>query len=451
MTKKKKPIELIEFASEIRKEHGSKITRFEKGVSAFFDGRTFLHDEFAQYMLQRYQFVILDTDALHYFEKTHYVYVDMNKFRRIMVQDMPGITEKQRKEVYYSIMARAKQGQRSSPRYISLKNGVFDIETKKLDPKHDDYVITNHVPVIYDKEAYSKDLNKFMNEISNNDKSIRKLLEESVGYGLYASTFMQKCFILYAPGSNGKSSWFSLLYQFFGEENITPLSLQDTQHEFKLFGLLNKMVAIGDDISASRIEESENFKKLVTGDPINCNRKYQEPLPLKNYATLMYSSNQLPNIKDTTHGLYRRLIIIPFMNTFSKDKGNLDLSINEKLDNHVVRSHLFNLAIEGLERLLDTKEFTEPEAVKKALQDYQKENNIVVEFVEDVGMNKVLNQDKQEVFEQFLWWLERNGLKKKSARYLTLELEKAYGFVVRDSSKRVNGIPQTIRVYRKVE
>lgn len=449
MTKKQKPTELIEFASEIRKEHNTKIIKFEKGTSDFFDGGTFLHDEFAQYMLQRYKFTILDGDALHYFEDTHYVYVDMNKFRRILVDEIPIIKENQRKEVFYSLMARAKQGHRSSPRYIAMKNGVFDVETMQLDKNHSNYVITNYVNITYDKEAYSKDLNRFLNEISNHDKDIRKLLEESVGYGLYASTFMQKCFILYAPGSNGKSTWFSLLYQFFGEDNITPLSLQDTQHEFKLFGLLNKMVAIGDDISATRIEEAENFKKLVTGDPIYCNRKYQDPLSLKNYATLMYSSNQLPNIKDTTHGLYRRLIIIPFMNTFSKEKGNLDLSINEKLDNHIVRSHLFNLAIEGLQRVMEHKQFTEPEAVKKALQDYQKENNIVVEFVEDIGINKVVDQDKTEVFEQFKWWLERNGLKSKSAKYLTNELNKVYGLEVKQSSKRVNGIPRNIRVYRE--
>ena len=139
------------------------------------------------------------------------------------------------------------------------------------------------------------------------------------------------------------------------------------------------------------------------------------------------------------------------MNTFSKEKGNLDLSINEKLDNHIVRSHLFNLAIEGLQRVMEHKQFTEPEAVKKALQDYQKENNIVVEFVEDIGINKVVDQDKTEVFEQFKWWLERNGLKNKSAKYLTNELNKVYGLEVKQSSKRVNGIPTNIRVYKKAK
>ncbi len=449
MTTKQKPTELIEYANEVRQEHSSKLVKFEKGHSEFWDGQTFKHDEFAQYILQKYHFIILDDDALHCFEKTHYVYVDMAKFRRILVKDMPILKEAQRKEVYYSLMARAKQRRRSHPRYLSLINGVFDVKEKVLHPHSTDYIITNDVNVIYDPKAYSKDLDKFLEDIANNDRQIKKLLLESVGYGLYASPFMQKCFILYAPGSNGKSSWFNLLYQFYGEDNITPLSLKDTEHEFKLFGLLNKMVAIGDDISATRLEDAENLKKLVTGDPIYCNRKYESPLPLHNYATLMYSSNQLPNIKDTTHGLYRRLTIIPFMNTFSKEKGNLDLSINEKLDNHIVRSHLFNEAIKGLDRILEKQEFTEPRAVTDALQQYQKDNNVVVEFVEDVGMDKVVDQDKQEVFEQFIWWLERNGLKKKSAKFLTQELEKVYGLTVKRSSKRVNGLPTNYKKYSK--
>ena len=59
-----------------------------------------------------------------------------------------------------------------------LKNYYeIDGETMQLDKNHSNYVITNYVNITYDKEAYSKDLNRFLNEISNHfSKSIDCLI-----------------------------------------------------------------------------------------------------------------------------------------------------------------------------------------------------------------------------------------------------------------------------------
>lgn len=249
------------------------------------------------------------------------------------------------------------------------------------------------------------------------------LLEEIIGYSLYANPFMQKCFIFYAGGSNGKSAFLKLLSNFFGYENITQITFNDFTDDTKINSLRDKILSVGDDISASRLKESDRFKKLVTGEDILLNIKYRvAPITLNNKATLIFSCNQLPEINDTTYGLYRRLIIIPFNNTFKKELGNLDLNINEKLNTNEIRSALFNIALKGLSRLLVNQEFTYPKEVGNLLKDYRKSNNSVLQFIDEIGKKNIIRNSTKDVHDLYIHWAVDNGERLMTQRKLTKQI-----------------------------
>ncbi|WP_414043702.1 phage/plasmid primase, P4 family [Macrococcus sp. EM39E] len=437
---------VLNLAEETAKKYATEIERTNKSTSPWFNGSTFLHDEFAQYMIQRYQIIMID-DLLHYFTGTHYEYLDDNEFRRMVIKILPILTEQKRKDVYYNVLGRATVKERSHARFVSLKNGVFDVKDKKFVSDPSDYVITNHIPVTYDANASSEVLEYFLNEISNHKKDIRLLIEEAIGYCLYRSAFMHKAFFIVARGSNGKSTLFNMLYDFFGDNNAMPFSLKDMENNFKLSGTINKLVLIGDDISSSKMEDTEIFKKMVSGERIYADKKRKDAFTILNTATLMYSANELPPIHDQSNGLSRRLVIIPFERTFSHDNDNLDLEMPDKLKSDAVKSTLLNYAIDGLHRILENKRFTEPEEVTNAIHEYKVRNNILMQYVEDKRIENILDHETDEVYKDFSIWCMKNGLKAKSKTFLTRSLSTTYGIEIKRTTKRVNGYPQVFKYY----
>lgn len=424
-------------------------------VDKFYDGNRFKHDDFASYLINEHNIILLD-NRLYYHKDGFYQMLDFDTYRRLTTLIIPSLTENKRREAFYSMQGTAPEKSRSKAKYIGVKNGILDLEKHKLLDNTPDIIMTNQINAQYDEDSYSEVLDNFLNEITNHKEEIRMLLEEFIGYTLWRDNFMQKAFFIVAEGANGKSTFFDLLYSFYGMNNTASLSFQDTQAQFKLSELVNKMISIGDDISASYMQETEVFKKLVTGDRISADVKHEKEIPFNNFAKLIYSSNELPQVKDTTHGLGRRLVIIPFEQTFSKEKGNLDLGLSQKLDNDVARSYLLNLGLKGLKRVQQNKSFTEPKEVREAVENYKVDNSVVIQFVEEVGTDTIVNEyrSQREIGYEFRDWLEDEGLAKKSTKFLTKELERHYGITVEritrtseDNNILPKGESERIRAY----
>jgi putative DNA primase/helicase len=64
-----------------------------------------------------------------------------------------------------------------------------------------------------------------------------------------------------------------------------------------------------------RIQEGL-LKQLVSGEPTQVNRKHKDPVTLYPTAKLYFGTNTLPPIADTSDGMWRRMITMPFLQRF---------------------------------------------------------------------------------------------------------------------------------------
>ena len=95
--------------------------------------------------------------------------------------------------------------------------------------------------------------------------------------------------MLHGPnGSNGKSTLLNMIIQLLGDENVSKLSLKDINDKFRLMHIYGKVANIGDDISSQYFEESETFKKLITGQFVTAEHKGQDSVQFRNYAKLFF-------------------------------------------------------------------------------------------------------------------------------------------------------------------
>jgi len=250
------------------------------------------------------------------------------------------------------------------------------------DVKRGAKVFGSKIPVDYDPTADCPAFKKFLEEVLP-DKGDRMAIQELFGSLLWRAS-VGKAFVLIGEGANGKSTLLKVMETFLDKENIATRSLQDiSRNRFAVADLVGKLANFGYELPSSRLENSDVFKSLVTGDSLPAEKKFEHPFPFHNYAKLIFATNQMPSFADTTTAFYRRWVIINFPNRFlpaelieeakqrlreanptateeeieeqTKNLKVADPFILEKITTPQELSGVLNWALEGLRRLLNNK------------------------------------------------------------------------------------------------
>jgi putative DNA primase/helicase len=293
---------------------------------------------------------------------------------------------------------------------INLQNGVFDINTLQFLPHDPKYLSTIQIPVEYDENAECPNFLKFLDEIFEGDAERIAVAQEWFGYAMTTETKAQKVLILYGSGGNGKGVFVEILSLMIGEENISHIPLNELHKGFSRVCLYGKTANIcSENESDGKPINTQYFKAIVGEDTINAEQKNKPVFSFKPTAKLILSMNNLPKTKDRSTGYYRRLMILCFTAYFGEESRDKDLK--EKLREEL--PGIFLWAIEGLNRLRDNDyKFSECGSMDAVLREYQKEQNPIIEFVEEC-IEKVednaYREDNKVVYDSFKAWAEKNG------------------------------------------
>ena len=392
---------------------------------SFYKGNTFLHDQFAKFLISEHN-IILINDVLHIYVEG--IYSDkQNDIEKAMIKHLPTLTKAKRLEVMSYLQLKAEERFLAPTNYVAVQNGILDLNTWKLLSFDSGIIIKNKIPVDYVPGAYYEVTDNTLNKIACHDKSLRNVLEEIFGYILLRRNEMGKAFILTGGGSNGKSSYLKIVRKLSGEENTSSLDLKELNMRFKTAELFGKLANIGDDISGEYIKDNSEFKKLVTGEAINVERKGRDPFDFTNYAKLIFSANRMPRINDTSSGLMRRLMMIPFNAKFSASDPDYDPFIQDKLISDESMQYVLNLAINGLKRLLKNKKFSPSKTIEKEISNYEVQNNPILGFLQDTD-TKAENEVTGDVFRLYQVWCADNGYQHVAANTFTREMNRILGF-----------------------
>lgn len=413
---------------------------FQKPV--FFMGSTFLFDKFATYM-KNTSHVVKINNQLHIYKDGIYE----NGYKEIeteMIHYIPNLKKTQRREVLDYMELITESRQMSEANLIAFENGVYDMVTGELKPFSSDMVITNKIPWNYNPDAYSELADKTLDKLSCGDKNIRALLEECIGYCFYRRNELGKAFILTGDKSNGKSTFLDCMKAILGEQNISALDLKELGDRFNTAMMFGKLANIGDDIGDDFLQGSQVsiFKKIVTGNRIKAERKGQDPFEFNPYIKLLFSANDIPRMKDKTGAVLRRLVIIPFNATFSKDSDDYDPYIKYKLIEQDSMEYFIKLGVEGLQRVIINQGFTQSEKVQNQLNEYEEENNPIIAFIADCGVDAIENEPTNEVYKRYQVFCAENNMQPMSNIIFSKQINKRLGFEV--VQKKLNGVNRKI-------
>lgn len=297
-------------------------------------------------------------------------------------------------EVIYHIWKDADIKPKTLSRYlIPVKNGVFNLKTKRLESFTPDYVFTSKIATAYvDNPKLVSidgwDIESWFNEIACNDPQIVQTLWEVISDSINGNYSRKKSIWLIGGGSNGKGTYQQLLHNLIGSENIATLKINQFGERFKLALLMEKVCCIGDDVGAGiYIDDSSEFNSVVTNETVLIEIKNKMAFGVRLYPTIIQSTNDMPKIKNKTKGTYRRLLIVPFNASFEGSGDNWKIK-----EDYIQRTEVLQYVLHKAVNM-DFEKFSVPDISQELLKAYQQENDPLVDFKENVfdrlGVNKI--------------------------------------------------------------
>lgn len=364
-----------------------------------------------------------------------------NVIQKEIVRLWPGSKKSNQNEVlnYITIQTHTDRGD-TDEHAVNLINGRLDLKSWQLKEHSPDHIDFQRINAAFNPRARCIALDDMLMRVFCDDLELYALFEEIMGYCLIRNSKYHKLFVFSGDGSNGKSTVLKVIRHFLGEGNVSTVSLQGLEDKFKTAELENKLANLGDDIPAFRVKDSSQLKTLSSGDSITVERKNKDPFILKNYAKLIFSTNKMPNIDDQSHGLGRRLCIIPFDAKFSSKDKDFDPDIENKVMTDEAMSAMLNLAIRGLKRLTRRGKFTESSKVAKATEAFRIDNSNVLSWLDDEGkeVDDFIGKGTIAIYQEYRLYCEQNGMIPKKKTGLTQEINKTFG-LAQSKLRRIGG------------
>ena len=408
---------------------------FQKPV--FFLGATFLFEKFATF-LKNNNHIVRINNQLHIYKEGVYLSGYRN-IEAVMIEHIPNLKKTQRRECLEYLELIAEDYSMSEARFIAFNNGIYDLVEDTLNPFSPEIVVTNKIPWDYVADAYDELTDKTLNKLACNDPDIRALLEECIGYCMYRRNELGKAFILTGEKSNGKSTYLKMVKNVLGDKNISALDLKELGDRFSTAMMFNKLANIGDDIGDDFLQGSQVaiFKKVVTGEMIKAERKGLDPFEFTPYTKLLFSANDIPRMRDKTGAVLRRLEIIPFNASFTKDDPDFDSKIVDKLTSQDASEYLVNIAVKALQRVRTMDEFTKSERVEKEREEYRIENNPILGFIAEVGKDDIVNESTTDVYKRYQVYCADASMQPLSKAIFSKQINRELN--LETATKRING------------
>lgn len=240
---------------------------------------------------------------------------------------------------------------------VNVPNGTLHVtpDAIRFEPDHDKRLgFTRCLAARYDANATSA-LFEHVLKSSLPDPEDRLLFQYCVGNFLLPTTQMEAAFVCFGAAGSGKDTCaIPITYALDGGDVekgiVTHLSLAQIcdSNCYALAKLRYACVNICNELDNRAIEESGNFKKLVSGDPIEAREIRQPPFTMTPHCKVWSLTNELPRFKHGTAAEMRRMRFLPFNQVVAKDK--IDTTIKERLK--VACPGVLNFVLQGLQMCL---------------------------------------------------------------------------------------------------
>jgi len=324
---------------------------------------------------------------------------------------------------------------------LVLNNGTLDLDTGIITEHNPEFLTTVKIPITYDETATCPMFVKFLVDAVGTKENIITIIESMSNILMANRINLEITMMFIGDGGAGKSTLSKIIRGVIGPDNCSSVSIHAMQYgRFDLAQLEGKLCNMGTDISNKELTNMGRFKQVVSGDPVQVERKNQHPHDMVSFAKHFYSANEMPNILDNSDAMFRRLNVIKFDNDFASSSERIldyDKVILEK-----EASGIFNLMLQNYRTLLRNKKFRYPQSIASVKETVKRESDKLREFKETTTTPDPVNYiTNDEFYHNYVKWCQFKGYEILSQRILGSRLP-SYGLrsVVKYINKKTTRI-----------
>lgn len=174
------------------------------------------------------------------------------------------------------------------------------------------------------------------------------LLQQWLGYLLVQDNTANKFLLMQGNGANGKTVFCTVIEALLGSENCAGSTLTDIAGRFETSFFYNRLVNIIDEASEIDKKTVDTLKRLTGGGICRVEKKGKTALFTKNVCRFIICCNEIPQFKDTSDGISRRMIFIPWEVQVPIEKQKSELITTEYWQKSGELPVIFGWALQGL-------------------------------------------------------------------------------------------------------
>jgi putative DNA primase/helicase len=271
----------------------------------------------------------------------------------------------------------------ADPYLLGVPNGVVDLRTGTFrEARREDYV-TKIAGAPYDARARCPNWEAFLKEVLPDD--VVAYLQRAVGYVLTGLTVEEVLFVLYGTGANGKSTFRETLFALLGEYAvgadasllITPKHGGGATPDLaRLYG--RRLVTVNETEASDKLNESR-VKFMTSHDIITARNLYEGFFDFAPTHKAFLTTNHKPIVRGTDEGIWRRIPLLPFVETIPAEKRDVHFRAKKLLPE---LSGILNWALAGL-RAYQQQGLNPPEAVTAATKEYREDMDIIGQWIDE--------------------------------------------------------------------
>ena len=296
------------------------------------------------------------------------------------------------------------------PFLLSVDNGTLNLQTGELQPhKREDY-ITCISPVVYDQNAQCPQFEKFLGRMFNDNKPLMDYVLDMLGYCLTGDTNIQRFWVLWGAGANGKSTLLNAVQYIMGEYYLTASSNlmvgDNREHQTIQASLKGKRLVVCQETEAGESFKAQLLKKLTGDKTITARFLYQDFFEFKRTNKLLLVTNNVPKLSDNGASMARRLKLIPCIVEIPLSEQNESLSDILQTE----ASGILNLLLNGCRRALASKLKVEPEEITSVTETYRRDNDPVYNYLVEKTIKDPDGWVSSEaIYGSYKWYSESLG------------------------------------------
>lgn len=298
------------------------------------------------------------------------------------------------------------------PELFNCANGTFNLDTLEFRPHDPADLLTKGSNIIFDPKAECPQFEKFLLEVMNDDKEMRKYLCRCAGYTLSAFTNEQCMFVPYGLGGSGKSTFLHVLAGIMGtycavsDGEMFMAKRGDSGQPFELAGKDGVRALLAAETEEGKRFASAKIKRMTGQDKVRACYKFQQDYEFLPVWKIWLATNDRPTVQASDDAMWDRVKPIPFDIKF---RGT-DRQIKD-LDQILLRAEgpgILRWMLAGF-KMWRKDGLMHPEKVVQAIIDWHESEDYLQRFLDERTVRTDIVEEmvsKAKLFEMFSSWAE---------------------------------------------